>query len=146
MTLFVFFSNSIASPVPPFLVCSTCLTSLLNMFWAIQQGLFFMSTIRKICQIPKTKENVIDLFCKVVGLQHPNLLKWSPTVGVFLGITEIIFWWIFHNIYHMKSLQISDKFCSNLLVIFLNMAYTFASRKKRRDISSFFHFLLSWLS
>ena len=59
-----------------------------------------------------------------VGLQHPNLLNWNPTMR-FSGITKTIFWWIFQNSYYMKSLQISDEFCSGSLAIFLNMAYIF---------------------
>ena len=30
-------------------------------------------------------------FFKIVGLQHPNLLKWNLTISGFLGITGIIF-------------------------------------------------------
>ena len=64
------------------------------------------------------------MFFGKVGLQHPNLLKWNPTMR-FLGVTEIIFWWIFQNSYYMESLQIIEKFCSGPLAIFLNMAYIF---------------------
>ena len=60
-------------------------------------------------------------FCKVVVLQHPNLIKWSG----FFAITGIMFWWIFHNSYYMESLQLIDKFCSSPLVTFLNIAYIF---------------------
>ena len=64
-------------------------------------------------------------FGKFVRLPHPNLLKWKPTMNAFLGITEIMFWWVFQSSYCMESLQIIDKFCLSLSVIFLNKAYIF---------------------
>ena len=36
-------------------------------------------------------KNCDGMFFNEVGLQHPNLRKWNPTMTVFLGITEIIF-------------------------------------------------------
>ena len=48
MAHFVLFSNAIATPAPPSLFCSTCLTCLLNMFWAIHLELFFMPILRKV--------------------------------------------------------------------------------------------------
>ena len=62
---------------------------------------------------------------KVADLVHPNLLKWNPTMSVFLEITEIIFWWIFQNSYYIESFQIIDKICSGRLVIFLKLGYIF---------------------
>ena len=104
-------------------VCSSCLTSLLNMFWAIKQELFFMLILRKFAKLQRKKKKNSDgvFFCKVVVLQHPNLMKWSG----FFAITGIMFWWIFHNSYYMESLQLIDKLCSSPLVIFLNIAYAY---------------------
>ena len=48
MAHFVLFSNAIATPAPQSLFCSTCLTCLLNMFWAIHLELFFMPILRKV--------------------------------------------------------------------------------------------------
>ena len=121
MARLVFFSNTIATSVTPLLLCSTCLTSLLYMFRTIHQELFFYAYSEK---IHKTKKKPWwRFFGKVVGLQHPYLLIWNPTMGVFLGIIEIIFWWVFH--YYMESLQIIDWFYSSPLVIFQNMVYIF---------------------
>ena len=63
---FVFFRSSTATPVPPPLLCSTCLIFLLNIL-AIYQELLFTSILKKIAKL--------QTFGKVVGLQHPNLLK-----------------------------------------------------------------------
>ena len=52
MAQFVLFSNAIATPAPPPLFCSTCLTCLLNMFSAIHLELFFVPILRK--RIKKT--------------------------------------------------------------------------------------------
>ena len=35
-------------------------------------------------------KNCDGIFFSEVGLEHPNLRKWNPTMSVFLGITEII--------------------------------------------------------
>ena len=95
----------------------------------------------------KKKKSDVAFFDKVVNLQHPNLLKWNPTMNVFLGVTEFIFWWLLENIYNMESLQIIDKFCSSPLVIFLNMAYIFIQVIRNGKA---FHrlsiFLLPWLA
>ena len=88
-----------------------------NIFWAIHQELFFMSILTK-----NKSSNLWISFGKIVGLQHPNLLQWNSTISVFLGITDIIFWDIFGNSYHIKSFQIIDKSCLIPLMIFLNMA------------------------
>ena len=138
MVHFVFFSNSIATPVLPPLPWSICLTSLLHMSCTIPQELHFMSILRK---FSKLRKNIF--FGKVVGLQHPNLLKGNPAMSVFLSIVEIIFWWIFQNSYYMESLQIIDKFCSSPLVIFLNMAYIFMSVIRNRKI---FHRLFFFIT
>ena len=118
---------SLAIPLqPPPLPSSTCLASLLKMFWAIQYSSWVVlyAYSEKICKTPKKQnKNVMKFFGKV-GLQHPNLLKWNLTMR-FPGITETIFWWIVQNSCYMESLQISDKFCSGCLAIFLNMAYIF---------------------
>ena len=139
MTHFVFFSNSIATPVLRQLLFSTCLSSLLSRFWAIQLDslccslcLFWENSThskKKQKQTNKQKKCHDDFFFfffgKVIGLQHVNLLKWNPTVSVFHGVTEIIFWWIIQNSYYMQSLQIIDKFDSCSLIVFLTMAYIF---------------------
>ena len=146
MVHFSFSCSSIATPVPPPLLCSTCLTFLLNIFWTIHQEYFFLSILKKFAKLKK--EPWWSSFGKVVGLQHPNLLKWNPKISVFLGVTDIIFWGIFGNSYYMESLQIIDKFCSSHLMIFLNMAYieSLRSYKKPKDIQSSLHFLSPRLS
>ena len=119
MIYFVFFYSSIATAVPPPLFCSTWLTFLLNIFWAIHQELLCISMLKKLAKLQK------KLWWGFFGkkLQYPNLLKWNSTISVILGITNIIFWGIFRNKYYMESLQITDKFCLSPLIIFLNMAY-----------------------
>ena len=91
------------------------LTFLLNVFWAIHQELFFLPILKK--------NPWWSSFGKVVGLQHPSLLKWNPKISVFLGVTDIVFWGIFGYSYYMESLQIIVKFCSSHLMVFLNMPY-----------------------
>ena len=59
------------------------------MFSAIQLELFFMPILRKFAKLPLKKRD--GVFFGKVGFQHPDLLKWTPTMSVFLGITEIIF-------------------------------------------------------
>ena len=58
MAQFVLFSNAIATPAPPPLFCSTCLTCLLNMFSAIHLELFFMLILRK-----RVKKTVTVMEC-----------------------------------------------------------------------------------
>ena len=116
MVHFGFFCSSIATLDPPPLLCSTCLTFLLNIFWTIHQEYFFLSILKKFAKLKK--EPWWSSFGKVVGLQHPNLLKWNPKISVLVGVTDIIFWGIFGNSYYMESLQIIDKFCSSHLMIF----------------------------
>ena len=64
------------------------------MFWAIQQALFFLPILRKFAKLKKTnqtkkqqqktksktKKTQRD---KVVGLQHPSLLKWNFSVIIW---------------------------------------------------------------
>ena len=57
MAYFVFFSNSIATPVPPSLFFSTYVTSLLNMFWALPLELFFMAYSEEMRQTQKKKKD-----------------------------------------------------------------------------------------
>ena len=52
-------------------------------------------------------------------------------MSVFLEITQAIFRCIFQNSYYVESLQIIDKFTSNALVSFLNMAYIFIHSRKK---------------
>ena len=103
MAASVFFYNFIATSVPPHLLYNICLTSLFDLFWAIQQVLFFMSILKKIRQIPNKKTVVEIFFGRAVGLQHANLLKWNFMMSVFFGITEIIFWHIFQSSYYIKE-------------------------------------------
>ena len=63
MVYFGFFCSSIATPVPPPLLCMNCLTYLLKLFWAIHQT--------------PTKKPWWSFFGKVVGLQHTDFLKWN---------------------------------------------------------------------
>ena len=49
------FARSVATRVLFPLLYSTCLIFLLNIFWAIQQEMFFMSFLKKICQTQKKK-------------------------------------------------------------------------------------------
>ena len=62
MVDFVFFSNSIAATVPPPLFCSTCLSSLLYLFWAIQQELFFKPILKKFANLPLPKKIMMEFF------------------------------------------------------------------------------------
>ena len=71
MAHFVFFCSSIATPVPLPLLYSTCLTSLFNIFWAIQQELFFMS-------IPKKNLKSLAYSIQIYAVE--------PTISVFLEI------------------------------------------------------------
>ena len=126
---------------PPF-PCNTCSTSLFNMFWAALNMLWicFMFILKKLAKLQR-KSHCGD-FGKVVGFQHPNLLKRNSTISVFLEITQTVFICIFQNSYYMESLQIIDKNCSNPLVFFLNMAYIFIhSHRKWKDILSALHYL-----
>ena len=118
---FVFFCSSISTPFSRPLLYSTCLTSLHNMFWAIQQELFFISILKEFTKLQERKTVMEFLFSKVIGSHHPNLLKWNPRMSVFLGITEILIWWTFQNSYYMESLRIAYKFFP--LVIFSNMGF-----------------------
>ena len=102
---FVFFYSSISTPFSRPLLYSTCLTSLHNMFWAIQQELFFISILKEFTKLQERKTVMEFLFSKVIGSHHPNLLKWNPRMSVFLGITEILIWWTFQNSYYLESLQ-----------------------------------------
>ena len=86
------------SPVHPPL-CNIHLTSLLNMFWAINQDWLFMSIPKKFAKLLRRKL-WWSFSGKVVALQPPNLLKWNPTMSAFIRINEIIFWGIFQNSYY----------------------------------------------
>ena len=121
MSRFVFVCSSISTPFPRPLLYGTCLTSLHNMFWAIQHELLFMSILNKFAKLQERKTVMEFLFSKVIGSHHPNLLKWNPRMSVFLGITEILIWWTFQNSYYMESLRIAYKFFP--LVIFSNMGF-----------------------
>ena len=59
----------------------------------------FLCQFQKFAKLQKKKRRWNFLYGNVVGLQHPNLLKWNPTKSVFLGITDIIFWGFFRNNY-----------------------------------------------
>ena len=80
MAHFAFFSNSIATTVPPPLLCSACLISLLNIFWAIQQELFFKPILRKFASLPLSKKNMIEFFL-VKPLAYNIKIYWSETLG-----------------------------------------------------------------
>ena len=118
MAHFVFFSNSIAATVPPPLLCSTCLTSLLNMFWAIQQELFFMPILRKFANLATQKRTMMEIFW-VKPLAYSIKIYWSGTLlrSSFDGFSRIAIIW--------NSCKIIDKICSSPLVIFQKMAYIF---------------------
>ena len=118
---FVFFYSSISTPFPRPLLYSTCLTSLYNMFWAIQQELFFMLILKEFTKLQKRKTVMEFLFSKVIGSHHPSLLKLNPRMSVFLETTEILIWWTFQNSYYMESLRIIYKFFP--LVTFWNMGF-----------------------
>ena len=49
-----------------------------------------MPIIKKFAELRK-KKLCRSFFGKVVGLQHPNLLKFNHIISVFLGITGIMF-------------------------------------------------------
>ena len=103
--------------------CYSCLVLYLHdIIWAIHQELFFMSILKKFVKLQKKKTRW-SYFGKVVGLQHPNLLKWNATIRVFLVITDIMFWGIFRNSNYMEPLQITDKFCSSSSVIFQHVSH-----------------------
>ena len=133
MAYFVLFCNSIATPIPPPLFFSTSLTSLLKMFWAIQQELFFLFWKN----FPISQEKNHGRVFWVKWLAHSIQICWS---GTQRWITEIKFWYIFQNSYYMESLQVTDKFCLRPLVIFPNMAYIFInSHKKSFHLLCIFH-------
>ena len=155
MVHFVFFCSSMTTPISLLLLCSTCWTFLFIIFWAINQELLFMYILRKFAKLKKKKKKKKESWCsffgKVVCLQHPNLLKGSPTISVFLGITYIIFCGIFRHSCYIESMQIIDTFIRVLLLIYLKMAYwlTYSynlTYQKRKDLSSSLHFLSPWLS
>ena len=146
MVHFGFFCSSIAARNPPGFLFGTCLTFLLNIFWTIHQEQFFCQFWKKFAELKK--ELRWSSSGKVVGLQHPDLLKWNSQISVLLGVTNIIFWGIFRSSYYMESLQMIDKFCSSHLMIFLNMAYISSQRsyKKPKGIKSSLHLLSPRLS
>ena len=81
----------------------------------------------KSCSLCLFQKNVFwqkqFFFGKVVDLQDSNLLKWNPTLNIFLGITEIIFCNIFPSSDYIESLQIIDKICSSYsyyLIVFFH--------------------------
>ena len=114
MILFVFFCSSIRCP-------------------------FFMSILKNLWN---SKKNLWWVFLgKVLGLQHPNLLKWKPRVSVFLGITDITCWDILQNSCYIESLQITEKFCSSPLRIFQNMAYILVISLVIRNRKTFHNFV-----
>ena len=79
MAHFVFFRNSIAATVPPPLLCSICLTSLLNMFWSIQQELSSKPILQKVVNLPLPKKNMMEFF--LVKLLAWNIkIYWSGTL------------------------------------------------------------------
>ena len=82
-----------------------------------------MPLLGKFAKLKKNRDGAF--FGKIVGLRHLHYPKWNPTMRVFLGITEMILFWIFQDSYYMESLQIIDKFSSSHLIVFLNMAYIF---------------------
>ena len=69
-----------------------------------------MPLLGKFAKLKKDRDGAF--FGKIVGLRHLHYPKWNPTLRVFLGITEMILFWIFQDSYYMESLQIIDKFCS----------------------------------
>ena len=75
---FVFFSNSIATPVPLLLFCSNCFISLLNMFWAIQQELFFMPMYSKKNYLKKDKKLRWSFLVK--SLAYSIQIYWNETL------------------------------------------------------------------
>ena len=83
-------------------------------------------------KLPNSKKKTWwSFFRKVVGLQYPNLFKWNPTISVFLKITDTAFWGTFRNSYYMKSLQITEKFCSSSLTKHgLHKAISIATRNE----------------
>ena len=113
---FVFFSSAIASPLPPTLLWIAYLTSLLNMFWAIQQALFFLPILRKFAKLKKTNQT------KKQQRKTKNKTK-NPQRDKVCWLTAFTFTEVEFFSYNMKTLQIIDKFCLNLQADLLNMAY-----------------------
>ena len=121
--------------VTPTLLCSTCITFLLNIFWGIHQELFFMFIPKKIAKLQK--ENRGGAFLK-------KLLAYSIQIFWMELHDKCLPWnhWYHISMYFPESFQIIDKFCSSPLMIFLNMAFKHKrSDKKWKDISSFLEFL-----
>ena len=76
---FVFFYSSVSTPFPQLLLYSTCLTSLHNMFRAIQQELFFMLILKEFTKFKKEKP--WWSFFLVRSLARIIQVYWSWTLG-----------------------------------------------------------------
>ena len=76
MVHFNFFYSSIATPVPPPLICSTCLTILLNIFYVIHQELFFMFILKKFVKL----QTVVEFFWKSRWLEAFKLSEVEPHI------------------------------------------------------------------
>lgn len=101
MVHFVFLCSSNATPDPLPLLCITCLTFLLNIFWAIHKEFLLVSVLTKLAKF--LKKSVAEFFQKSCCLTASKFVEVEPTISVFLGITDIIFWGIFWNGYYMES-------------------------------------------
>ena len=91
---FIFVCSSIATPVPPPLLCSTRLTSLLNIsYWA--RVVLYVSSEKKSSppkknrQGPK-KKTVVEFFRQICCLTAFRFTNGEPRVSVLLGITEML--------------------------------------------------------
>ena len=108
MVHFNFFYSFNATPVPPPLICSTCLTILLNIFYVIHQELFFMFILKKFVKL----QTVVEFFWKSRWLEAFKLSEVEPHILRY-----------FTKSYNIESLQVIDKCCCIPVKVFLNVAY-----------------------
>ena len=69
-----------------YLLSLLTLTSLLNIFWAIHQELFFMSLLKKNCQIPKKIAVVKFFFFFAKSLVYSIEIYWSGTLRLMFSL------------------------------------------------------------
>ena len=78
MVYFVFFCSSFGTTVSPLLLCSNCLTFLLNIFSTIYEELFFMSILTNFARLPN--KSVREFFWKSCRLTASKFAEVEPGI------------------------------------------------------------------
>ena len=141
MVQFCFFCSSVATLVPPSLLCSNCLSFLLNILGAIYQELFFMSILKKLPNLKK--KYAVEFFWErrwfaaskyaEVGF-HDQWLPWNHWYHYLRCVWKLILYGILtnnwqilvesfydfskHGLHIVKSVAISNEKAFHLLCIF----------------------------